>query len=282
MNKLRREKQAQVISALVEGNSIRATVRMTGVSKDAVTRLLVRLGSAAAEYQDRALRNLKCKRIQCDEIWAFCYAKDKNVPTDKQGRFGYGSVWTWVAMDADSKLILSFVVGNRDGETAKVFIDDLKERLARRVQRTTDSLHAYLDAVEGGFGSAIDYSMLVKIYGASQEETRYSPAECIGCERKRIMGNPDPAHVSTSYIERQNLTMRMQMRRFTRLTNAFSKKVENHAYSAALHFMHYNFCRVHHTLRVRPAMEAGIETHVWTIEEMVGTLDANSQRAEIK
>src|SRR5712692_3573570 len=180
------------------------------------------------------------------------------------------------------KLVPSFMIGNRGAQSARKFIDDLKSRFANRVQLTTDGLKVYLTAVEDAFGADIDYAFLNKIYTSSQEETRYSPAECIGCERKRIMGNPDPAHVSTSYVERQNLTMRMQMRRFTRLTNAFSKKVENHAYSAALHFMHYNFCRVHHTLRVRPAMEAGIETHVWTIEEMVGTLDANSQRAEIK
>ena len=238
MNRLSIAQCARVVAALVEGNSIRATVRMTEVSKDAVTRLLVRLGSAAAEYQDHALRNLNCKRVQCDEIWALCHAKDKNVPPEKQGKFGFGSVWTWVAMDADSKLVASFMLGDRDGQTAKVFIDDLKGRLAHRVQLTTDGLHAYFEAVEGAFGSEIDYAMLVKIYGATQEETRYSPAECIGCERKWIMGNPDPAHVSTSYVERQNLTMRMSMRRFTRLTNAFSKKGENHSYSASLHFMH--------------------------------------------
>lgn len=280
MNRLSLAKCTQVVSALTEGNSIRATVRMTGVSKDAITRLLVRIGSAAADYQDRTLRNLECKRIQCDEIWAFCYAKDKNVPADKQGKFGFGSVWTWVAMDADSKLIPSFMVGNRDGHTATLFIDDLKERLANRVQLTTDGLHAYLEAVEGAFGCEIDYSMLIKIYGASQEEVRYSPGECIGCERKRIVGNSDPKHISTSYIERQNLTMRMQMRRFTRLTNGFSKKVENHAYSAALHFMHYNFVRVHQSLRVTPAMEAKVTDHLWTLEEMISTLDANSKKTE--
>ena len=270
------------MAALAEGNSIRATVRMTGVSKDAITRLLVRLGSAAADYQDKHLRNLKCKRIQCDEIWAFCYAKDKNVPADKQGKFGFGSVWTWVAMDADTKLVPSFMVGNRDGRTANMFIDDLKERLANRVQLTTDGLHAYLEAVEGAFGSEIDYAMLIKIYGATQEETRYSPAECIGCETKRVMGSPDAAHISTSYIERQNLTMRMQMRRFTRLTNGFSKKVENHAYALALFYMHYNFVRVHQTLRCTPAMEAGVTNHLWTVEEMIGTLDASSKNGEIK
>lgn len=237
MNKLSIQKQAQVVSALAEGNSIRATVRVTGVSKDAITRLLVRLGSAAADYQDKAMRNLKCKRIQCDEIWQFVYAKAKNVPADKQGQFGYGDVWTWAAIDADTKLVPSFMVGNRNLQCARIFIEDLAGRLASRVQLTTDGLKAYLEAVEGAFGADIDYAQLVKIYGASQEETRYSPADCIVCERRAIAGNPDPAHISTSYSERQNLTMRMSMRRFTRLTNAFSKKVENHAYAVALYFM---------------------------------------------
>jgi len=269
MNKLPTEKRAQIIGMLIEGLSLRAASRLADVSINTVTKLLVDVGSASADYQDRTLRNLRCKRIQCDEIWAFVYAKQKNVPADKQGQFGYGDVWTWTAIDADTKLVPSFMVGNRDAQTAKIFIDDLKSRLANRVQLTTDGLKVYLEAVEGAFGADIDYSQLVKIYGASQEETRYSPAECIGCERKRIMGNPDPEHVSTSYVERQNLTMRMGMRRFTRLTNAFSKKVENHAYQVALHFMHYNFCRIHQTLRVTPAMEAGLTYHVWTIREML-------------
>ena len=282
MNRLSITKCSQVISALAKGNSIRATVRITGVSKDAITRLLVRLGSAAADYQDRTLRNLKCKRIQCDEIWAFCYAKDKNVPADKQGKFGFGSVWTWVAMDADTKLVPSVIIGNRDARTARIFIDDLASRLAGRIQLTTDGLKVYLDAVEGAFGSDIDYSMLIKTYESTQEEIRYSPPVCTSCERKPIMGNPDPKHISTSYVERQNLTIRMHMRRFTRLTNGFSKKVENHAYSAALHFMHYNFVKIHQTLRVTPAMEANVTDHLWTIEEMISTLEANSKRTEFK
>lgn len=274
MNRLPIQERAKIIGMLIEGLSLRAASRLADVSINTVTKLLVDVGSASAEYQDRTLRNLKCKRVQCDEIWAFVYAKEKNVPADKKGRFGFGDVWTWTAIDADTKLVPSFMIGNRDGHTAKIFIDDLKSRLANRIQLTTDGLRVYLEAVEGAFGSEIDYSMLIKVYGATQEETRYSPAECIGCERKRIMGNPNPDHVSTSYVERQNLTMRMGIRRFTRLTNAFSKKVENHAYQVALHFMHYNFCRIHKTLRVTPAMEAGITDHVWTIEEMLGKVSS--------
>lgn len=269
MNKLNRTKRAQVIAALVEGNSVNATVRMTGVAKHTILKLIADVGSACADYQDRTFRNLKSKRIQCDEIWQFCYAKQKNIPAEKQGQFGYGDVWTWVAIDADTKLVPSFMVGNRDLQTARIFIDDLKGRLANRVQLTTDGLRVYLDAVEGAFGSEIDYAMLVKTYESSQEETRYSPADCVACERKAIMGRPDPKHISTSYIERQNLTMRMSMRRFTRLTNGFSKKVENHAYAVAIHYMHYNFCRIHKTLRVTPAMEAGIASQVWTIGDML-------------
>jgi len=269
MNRLNRTKQAQVVAALVEGNSINSIVRMTGVSKVTILKMLADLGPKCADYQDKNLRNLKCRRIQCDEIWQFVYAKEKNVPADKKGKFGYGDVWTWVAMDADTKLIPAFTLGNRDGLTAKMFIDDLAAKLATRVQLTTDGHKAYLNAVEGAFGCEVDYAMLVKIYGPPQEEVRYSPAECLGTETKIITGSPDPEHISTSYIERQNLTMRMTMRRFTRLTNGFSKKVENHAYSVALYTMHYNFCRVHKTLRVTPAMEAGLTDHVWTIEEML-------------
>jgi IS1 family transposase len=272
MNRLNRKKQAQVIGALVEGNSVNSVVRMTGVSKVTILKLLAELGPACADYQDRTFRNLKCKRIQCDEIWQFVYAKEKNVPAKKKGGFGYGDVWTWVGMDADTKLVPSFMVGNRDAQSAKIFIDDLRSRLANRVQLTTDGLRVYLEAVEGAFGADVDYAQLVKIYGASQEETRYSPAECIGCETKIVQGKPNPKHISTSYIERQNLTMRMGMRRFTRLTNGFSKKVENHAYAVALHYIHYNFCRIHKTLRVTPAMEAGLTDHVWALEEIVGLI----------
>lgn len=270
MNMLPTEKRKQIIGMLVEGMSLRATSRLADVSINTVTKLLVDVGSACAEYQDKTLRNLSCKRIQCDEIWAFVYAKERNLPREKRGQFGYGDVWTWTAIDADTKLVPSFMVGNRDLQTARIFIDDLKSRLANRVQLTTDGLKVYLDAVEGAFGADVDYAMLSKIYASTQEETRYSPPVCISCEAKAITGKPNPQHISTSYVERQNLTMRMGMRRFTRLTNGFSKKVENHAYQIALHFMHYNFCRIHKTLRVTPAMEAGLTDHVWTIEEMIG------------
>jgi IS1 family transposase len=269
MNRLSREKQTQIVAALVEGNSINSTVRMTGVSKVTILKLIKDLGNACAGYHNRTMRNLKCRRIQCDEIWQFCYAKEKNLPEEKRGKFGYGDVWTWVAIDADTKLVPSFMLGYRDARSARVFINDLASRLASRVQLTTDGHIAYLQAVEEAFGCDVDYAMLIKIYGSTQEETRYSPAECIDCVVKPIMGNPDFDRISTSHVERQNLTMRMCMRRFTRLTNGFSKKIENHSYALAIHYMHYNFCRVHKTLRVTPAMEAGLTNHVWTIEEML-------------
>jgi IS1 family transposase len=270
MNRLTIEKRVQVISALVEGNSLRSTVRMTGVALNTIQKLLAELGAACMEYQDKAMRNLNCKHIQCDEIWQFCYAKDKNVPAGKKGIFGYGDVWTWVALDADTKLVPSFMIGTRSGQTAKRFMDDLASRLANRVQLTTDGHRTYLEAVEGAFGANIDYAMLVKLYGGDREtEARYSPAECIGCKEIGITGRPDPKHISTSFVERQNLTMRMSMRKFSRLTNAFAKKVDNLHHSVALHYMWYNFARVHKTLRVTPAMEAGIADHIWTIEEIV-------------
>jgi IS1 family transposase len=242
---------------------------MTGVSKVTILKLLADLGPACADYQSRSFRNLTCKRIQCDEIWQFCYAKEKNVPEEKKGVFGFGDVWTWVAIDAETKLVPCFRLGYRDARNAWAFIEDLAARLANRVQLTTDGLKVYLEAVEGAFGCEVDYAQLVKIYGASQEETRYSPAECIGCQTNIVSGNPKPQHISTSYVERQNLTMRMSMRRFTRLANGFSKKVENHFFALAIHYMHYNFCRIHKTLRVTPAMESGLTNHVWTIEEML-------------
>jgi IS1 family transposase len=277
MNKLNTEKRSQVVAALVEGNSIRSTVRMTGVSKNTIAKLLVELGEACADYLDKALVNLNCKRIRCDEIWSFCYAKDKNVPAELRGTFGYGDVWTWTAMDADTKLIAAWMVGGRDSGTAFAFMQDLAKRLSHRVQLTTDAHRAYLSAVEDSFGSEIDYAMLVKLYGNdAANDTKYSPAECIGCREVIVAGDRDPKHISTSFIERQNLTMRMGMRRFTRLTNAFSKKLDNHIASIAIHYMHYNFCRVHQTLRVTPAMEAGVADHVWTISEMVSILDSKS------
>jgi IS1 family transposase len=280
MNTLSREQKVRVISGLVEGNSIRATVRMTGASKNAIQRLLAAIGSVCEQYQDRALRNLPCKCVQCDEIWSFCYAKQKNVPADKQGQFGYGDIWTWTALCADTKLICSWKIGTRGASTAYSLMHDLAGRLSHRIQLTTDGHRVYVDAVESAFGSEIDYAMLVKMYGNDREsETRYSPAECIGCKTVAISGNPNPRHISTSFVERQNLTMRMQMRRFTRLTNAFSKKIDNLGYAVALHFMHYNFCRVHQSLRVTPAMEAGIADHIWTVEEVVGLLSEKVQNA---
>lgn len=275
MNRLSNAQRTKVIAALVEGNSLRATARMCDVAFNTVLKLLPEIGSACLKYQDKAIRNITAKRIQCDEIWSFCYAKEKNVPEEKRGEFGYGDVWTWIAIDADTKLVPSFMVGTRGAYTAKKFMDDLASRLANRVQLTTDGHRAYLEAVEGAFGNDIDYAMLIKLYGNDAEpETRYSPAECIGTERVRITGRPNPKHISTSFVERQNLTMRMQMRRFTRLTNAFSKKVENHMWALALHYMHYNFCRIHKTLRVTPAMEAGIADHAWDIVELAGLIDS--------
>lgn len=253
---------------------------MTGVAKNTVVKLLAEIGRACEEYQARTLRNLPCKRVQCDEIWSFVYAKQKNVPTNKHGQFGYGDVWTWTALCADTKLICTWKIGTRGASTAYALMYDLAARLKNRIQLTTDGHRAYADAVESAFGSEIDYAMLVKLYGNDREsETRYSPPECIGCQRAALSGNPNPKHISTSYVERQNLTMRMQMRRFTRLTNAFSKKIDNLAAAVALHFMHYNFCRVHQTLRVTPAMEAGIADHVWSIEEIVGLLTPSQEEA---
>lgn len=270
------EKKTQVISALVEGNSIRAACRMTGVAKGTVTRLLESVGKACAEYQDKTLRNLPCKTIQCDEIWAFCYAKDKNVPKELKGKFGFGDVWTWVAIDADTKLVPSWSVGLRDAVYAQKFMNDLKSRLANRVQITSDGHHLYLSAVENAFGSEVDYARLVKLYGLQPDgEKRYSPADCIATKQEVVQGNPNLSKISTSYVERQNLTMRMNMRRFTRLTNGFSKKVQNLEYAVALHFMYYNFCRPHKTLNpkkavgITPAMAAGVSEKIWKIEDII-------------
>lgn len=271
MNQLSTEQRARVIACLVEGNSLRSTVRMTGVAKKTVSRLLVEIGEACAKFQDRTMRNLKCKFIQVDEIWSFTYCKQGNIPDHLKGCPGIGDTWTWVAIDAKSKLIPCWHVGTRDAVSAFRFINDLAGRLANRVQMTSDGLRVYIEAVEGAFGSDIDFAQLVKLYGnelATGPEARYSPPVCIGARKTRITGKPDPAHISTSFCERQNLTMRMSIRRFTRLTNAFSKKLKNHKAAVALHFMHYNFARIHQTLRVTPAMEAGISDHVWTIEEI--------------
>ncbi|MCZ7616779.1 MAG: IS1 family transposase [Myxococcota bacterium] len=275
MNKLSTAARVRIVACLVDGNSIRATCRMTGAAKGTVLKLLRDLGIACPEYQDRTLRNLSCKRIQCNEIRAFVGAKQKNVPAEKAGQFGYGDVWTWTAICADAKLVPSFNIGPRDAEAAHVFMQDLASRLANRVQLTTDGLRAYLDAVEEAFGGDVDYAMLVKLYGnVPAGEARYSPPKVTGCRRERVNGRPEMAKASTSFVERQNLTMRMQMRRFARLTNAFSKKVENLEHAVSLHFMHYNFARVHQSLRVTPAMEAGISDHVWELEEIVALLDS--------
>jgi len=271
MNRLTNDKRIQIIKCHCEGLAIRATVRMTGVSKNTIVKLLQEIGVACSEYQDKIFRNLTCKRIQCDEIWSFCYAKDRNVPKDKRGKFGFGDVWTWTAIDPDTKIIPSWHVGGRNAWHAQHFMYDLAGRLANRVQLTTDGHRVYLQAVEGAFGNDVDYAMLVKIYGDAprDKETRYSPAECIGCNATPIVGNPDPAHISTSYVERHNLTMRMSMRRFARLTNAFSKKLDNHIAALSLYFMYYNFCRVHQTLRVTPAMQAGIASEIWPLQRLL-------------
>jgi len=276
MNKLPLAKRAQILSMLVEGSSMRSISRIVDVSINTVTKLLVEAGTACVEFHREKVRNVAAKRVQCDEIWAFCYAKQKNVPTAKRQDLAYGDVWTWTGIDADSKLIISWLVGGRDSDYAMGLMDDLRSRLANRVQLTTDGHKAYLEAVEGAFGGDIDYAMLIKLYGASPESAkgRYSPAECIGARKERIEGSPDPKHVSTSYAERQNLSMRMGMRRFTRLTNAFSKRVENHGHALALYFVHYNWMRIHKTLRVTPAMQAKLTDRLWSWEDILTAMDA--------
>lgn len=276
MNKLNTAKRAAIISALVEGNSLRSTTRMTGASINTVTKLLIDAGTACAKYQHETLRNLPCKRLQCDEIWSFIGMKEKNVPAERKGQRGFGDVWTWMAICAEIKIVPCWLVGARDGEHATAFIIDLANRLSNRVQLTTDGHKPYLEAVEAGFGGDIDYAMLVKLYGSAAgntAEVRYSPGECVGCEKRTVTGSPDPAHSSTSFVERQNLTMRMRMRRFARLTNGFSKKIENHEHMIALHYMHYNFVRRHQTLRMSPAMAAGVDGHLWSLEEVVGLIE---------
>jgi len=269
MSRLPLSKRAQIVQILVEGASLRAISRMADVSINTVTKLLLDVADAAHEYHNATVNNVRCKRVQCDETWCFVGAKKKNASPEQKAA-GWGDVWTWTAIDADTKLCVSYLVGGRDGWWANEFMQDVASRIRGRVQLTTDAHRAYLEAVEGAFGADIDYATLQKIYGASNEpETRYSPPKCIGCDMKTVIGDPDPAHVSKSYAERQNLTMRMSMRRITRLTNALSKKVENHAVAVALHFIHYNFARIHKTLRITPAMAAGISDHVWSYEEIV-------------
>lgn len=275
MNKLSKERRAQILGMMVEGVSIRAISRLTGASKNTITKLLAEAGQACSDYQDKALRNLPCKRVQVDEIWSFVYAKQRNVPNEFQGQFGIGDVWTWTAICADTKLVPSWFVGSRNTECAEIFIADLASRLSSRGQLTSDAHHPYLHAVSSSFKREVDYSMLVKLYGQAPDgQRRYSPPICVGADKRPMIGNPDPAHISTSYAERQNLTMRMHMRRFTRLTNAFSKKLSNHEHAIAIYFMHYNFARIHQTLRLTPAMEAGVTDHVWTMEDVVEMVDA--------
>ncbi len=277
MNRLDSSKRAQIISSLVEGNSLRSTSRMTGVAINTVVKLAVEAGAACSQYQDRVLRNLNCQRVQIDECWSFCYAKAKNVTPEIAAKHpGAGDAWTWAAIDADSKLISCWIIGPRDGVTARMFVADLADRLADRIQLTSDSLPAYLKAVEHAFRGEVDYAMLHKVYTNPVEgQKRYSPADCIGCEKKAIVGYPDMEHVSTSYIERANLTLRMGMRRFTRLTNGFSKKIENHAASVALFMMYYNVARVHKTLRCSPAMAAGVDNRLWEINDIVAMIEAH-------
>lgn len=275
MNKLSTARRSHIVACLVEGNSIRATCRMTGAAKGTVLKLLGDLGKKCELFQEVTLRELTCRRVQADEIWSFCYSKQRNIPAEKKGRFGYGDVWTWVGMCADTKLAIGWRVGDRSADTALVFMEMLAERLRYPVQLTTDGNVTYLDAVDTAFGGEIDYAMLIKHYGPSPEdERRYSPPVCTGCTKKKVSGDPDYRHVSTSFVERQNLTMRMSMRRMTRLTNAFSKKVWNLMDAVSLHFMYYNFARGHQTLGGKtPAMAAGVADHKWSIDEIVALLD---------
>jgi len=282
MNRLSTTKREQVIAALVEGNSINSTCRMLGVGKHTVLRLLEDAGCACAAYHHSHVRNVRVRRLQCDEIWQFIGAKRKNV-TPEQEQQGWGDSWTWTAIDADTKLCVTYYVGDRGKRAAYEFMQDCAERIVGRPQITTDALRHYVNAIEDAFGADVDYAMLHKLFGApiDADQRRYSPATCIGCDMKVVSGDPDPKHVSTSYVERQNLTMRMSMRRFTRLTNGFSKKLENHGHMVALYFLHYNFCRVHKTLRVTPAMEAGLADHIWTLEELCSLLPEKKPNARI-
>jgi IS1 family transposase len=272
MNRLPIEKRAQILRLLVEGSSMRSIERIVGCSINTVTKTLEEAGKACQAFQDATIQGVKAKQVQCDEIWSFCQSKQKNVAPEHEGILGYGDVYTWVALDADSKLAINWLVGTREVEYAEAFINDLASRLDNRVQLTTDGYRAYINAVEKAFAGLVDYAMVVKMYegGGQQDQRRYSPSQYVSSEKRRINGDPDVTKVSTSHVERQNLTMRMGMRRFTRLTNAFSKKIENLEHAVALHFMYYNFGRIHKTLRVTPAMQAGIADHVWSMEEIAG------------
>lgn len=282
MNKLPLKTRAMILKMLCEGQSMRATARLADVSFNTVAKILAEAGKVCADLHDERVHGVRASKVQCDEIWSFTYAKQKNVATAKAAPEEAGDTWTWTALDSDSKLIISYLVGARDSEYAAEFMDDLASRLANRVQLTTDGHKAYLEAVEGAFGGDIDYAMLVKLYGEPTgqkgQERKYSPAECTGTKKLKISGEPDKALVSTSHVERQNLTMRMHMRRFTRLTNAFSKKFESHAHMVALYTVFYNFCRIHKTLRVTPAMEAGLTDHVWDMEEVIVVMDERAPK----
>lgn len=284
MNNLTQEKRAAVIRCLVEGCSIRSTVRITGVAKNTIQKLTIGVGQACLDFQDKALTKLPCKRIECDEIWNFCYAKDKNLPDSMRGMPGVGSMWTWTALCADSKLIVSWRLGNRDAANAWAFVADVKARLANRVQLTTDGNRLYLEPIEHYLGGSVDYAQLIKKFGNTDEDTKYSPGKCLGTEKRQVDGTPDENLISTSYAERQNLNIRMQNRRFTRLTNAFSKKAEMLAYSLAITFMYHNFVRVHQTLKTAPAVAAGVAKHRWSIENVVDLmpLDLPGKRGPYK
>ena len=280
MNRLTRTKRTQILGALVEGNSIRSTVRMTGAAKNTVVKLLRDAGRACEQYHSQVMVNLPCKRIQVDEIWSYCYAKQSNVPDKYRGKFGYGDVWTWVAIDPDTKLVPVWLIGQRGSFWAKEFMYELARRMANRIQLTTDAYRPYYEAVYKAFNDDVDYAQLMKAYGAKRgPEAKYSPAKLLCAIPRRMIGNPSRKHISTSMVERQNLTMRMQMRRFTRLTNGFSRKVENLHWAIALHFMNYNFCRIHKTLRVTPAMEIGISDHIWELDDIVELIENNEGKA---
>ncbi|MDE2227620.1 MAG: IS1 family transposase [Alphaproteobacteria bacterium] len=275
MNRLTTEERARILGLMIEGMAIRAISRQTGASKNTIVKLLRDAGRACSEYQDKTLRNLPCKHLQLDEIWSFVAMEAKNVPEARKGEFDIGDVWTWTAIDADTKLIPSWLVADRSGEAAKQFVADLATRLAGRVQITSDGHRPYLQAIDDAFGIDVDYAMLEKIYAAPIEgQTRYSPPVCVGAKRREITGKPDPAHISTSFAERSNLSIRMGLRRFTRLTNAFSKKLENHVYGLSIYFMHYNFCRIHQTTRVTPAMAAGVINKLWDMTDVVRMVEA--------
>lgn len=278
MNRLSIEKRTAIVACLVEGSSIRSTARITGADKETVMKLGAELGLACAEYQDRVMQNLSCKRVQCDEIWSYCYAKDRNLPCELKGQEGYGSCWTWIALDAETKLVPHWVIGPRDQDTAHKFISGLANRLTNRIQLSTDGFKVYAQAVDAAFGEDIDFAMIHKIYASLNSpipaEVKYSPGACCGEKVVHVIGEPAREHISTSYVERQNLTLRMNCRRFTRLTNAFSKKMSNHAAAQALYFMHYNFVKPHKTLhQATPAIVAGVTDHIWSLEEVVQLLD---------